>query len=169
MKQMFFWNSFAFSLIQWTLGIWFLAPLPFLNPACMSGTSQFTYCWSLAWRIWGISLLVCKISTVVQLFEHSLALLFYGIGIKTDFSSLVATAEFSKFSDILISISHSCERPGVSGGGVGWRPAAGSGALSSAVPAWDLLKEVTIIFTISTIVWSQVKQLGGNTTLPINR
>ena len=61
-------------------------------------------------------------------------------------------------------------RVGVSGGGVGWRwPAAGLGALSSAVPAWDLLKEVTVIFTISTIVWSQVKQLGGNTTLPINR
>ena len=56
MKQMFFWNSFAFSLIQWTMGIWFLAPLPFLNPACMSGTSQFTYCWSLAWRILSISL-----------------------------------------------------------------------------------------------------------------
>ena len=33
-------------------------------------------------------------------------------------------------------------------------PAAGSGALSSAVPAWDLLKEVTIIFITSTIVWS---------------
>ena len=41
-------------------------------------------------------------STVVQLFEHSLALIFYGIGIKTGFSSLVATAEFSKFADILM-------------------------------------------------------------------
>ena len=109
-------------------------------------------------------------STVVQLFEDSLALLFYGIGRKTDFSSLVATAEFSKFADVLTSITHSCECPGVSGGGVGWRwPAAGSGALSSAVRAWDVLKEVTIIFTISTIVWSQVKQQGANTTLPINR
>ena len=27
------------------------------------------------------------------------------------------------------------------------------GALSVAVPAWDLLKKVTIIFIISTIVW----------------
>ena len=29
---------------------------------------------------------------------------------------------------------------------------AGSGALSVAVPAWDLLKEVAIIFITSTIV-----------------
>ena len=33
---------------------------------------------------------------------------------------------------------------------------AGLGALSVAVCAWDLLKEVTIIFIISTIVWPQV-------------
>ena len=41
----------------------------------------------------------------------------------------------------------------VSGGGVGrqW-PAAGLGALSVAVGAWDLWKEVTIIFITSTIV-----------------
>ena len=46
------------------------------------------------------------------------------------------------------------ECPGVSGGGVGRRwPAAGLGALSAAVPAWDLLKEVAIIFITSTIVW----------------
>ena len=31
-------------------------------------------------------------------------------------------------------------------------PAAGLGALSAAVCAWDLLKEVAIIFIISTIV-----------------
>ena len=50
-----------------------------------------------------------------------------------------------------------------------WWPAAGLGALSVAVHAWDLLKEVTIIFITSTIVWPQVKQQGGNTALPINR
>ena len=61
------------------------------------------------------------------------------------------------------------ECPGVSGGGVGrWWPAAGSGALSAAVLAWDLLKEVTIIFITPTI-WPQVKQQGGSTALPINR
>ena len=42
-----------------------------------------------------------------------------------------------------------------------WRPAAGLGALSVAVPAWDLLKEVAIIFFTTTVVWSQVKQQEG--------
>ena len=37
-----------------------------------------------------------------------------------------------------------------------WWPAAGLGALSVAVHAWDLLKEVTVIFITSTIVWPQV-------------
>ena len=56
-----------------------------------------------------------------------------------------------------------CECPGVSGGSVGRRwPDAGLGAWSAAVPAWDLLKEVAIIFITPTIVWSQVKQQGGN-------
>ena len=47
--------------------------------------------------------------------------------------------------------------------------AAGLGALSEAEHAWDLLKEVTTFFISSTIVWSQVKQQGGNTALPLNR
>ena len=47
--------------------------------------------------------------------------------------------------------------------------AAGSGTPSVAVCAQDLLKEVAIIFVTSTIVWSQVKKQGGNTTWPINR
>ena len=47
-----------------------------------------------------------------------------------------------------------------------WWPTEGSEALSAAVHAWDLLKEVTIILTTSTIVWPQVKQQGGNTALP---
>ena len=50
-EQMFFWNSFAYSMIQWMLAIWSLVPLPFLNPAWTSGIFQFTYCWSLTWRI----------------------------------------------------------------------------------------------------------------------
>ena len=50
-----------------------------------------------------------------------------------------------------------------------WRPAAGLEALSVEVCAWDLLKEGAIIFIISTMVWPQVKQQGGNTALPINR
>ena len=34
---MFFWNSLAFSMIQWMLAIWSLVPLPFLKPAWTSG------------------------------------------------------------------------------------------------------------------------------------
>ena len=42
-----------------------------------------------------------------------------------------------------------------------WWPAAGLGALSAAVQAWDLLKEVAIIFITSTIVWPQVNSREG--------
>ena len=35
--------------------------------------------------------------------------------------------------------------------------------------AWDLLKEVTIIFITSTIVWPQVRLQGGNAAPPFNR
>ena len=54
---MFFWNSLAFSMIQRMLAIWSLVPLPFLKPAWTSGSSQFTYCWRVAWRILSITLL----------------------------------------------------------------------------------------------------------------
>ena len=46
-----FWNSLAFSMIQQMLSFWSLVPLPFLNPAFTSGSSQFTHRWSLAWSI----------------------------------------------------------------------------------------------------------------------
>ena len=39
---------------------------------------------SLAWRILSITLLACEISAIVQQFEHSLALPFFGIGMKID-------------------------------------------------------------------------------------
>ena len=52
---MFFWNSLAFSMIQWMLANWSLVPLPFLKPAWISGSSQFTYCWRLAWKILSIT------------------------------------------------------------------------------------------------------------------
>ena len=81
---MFFWNSLAFSMIQWMLVIWSLVPLPFLKPAWTSGSSWFTYCWSLAWRILSITLLVCETRAIVQYFERSLALPFFGIRMKTD-------------------------------------------------------------------------------------
>ena len=42
------------------------------------------YCWSLAWRILSITLLVCEMGAIVWWFEHSLVLPFFGIGMKTD-------------------------------------------------------------------------------------
>ena len=61
----FFCNSLAFSMIQRMLAFWSLVPLPFLNPSWTSGISQFTYCWSLAWRILNITLLVCEMNAIV--------------------------------------------------------------------------------------------------------
>ena len=42
-----------------------------------------------------------EVSAIVQQFEHSLALPFFGIGMKTDHFQSVATVEFSKFAGIL--------------------------------------------------------------------
>ena len=42
------------------------------------------HCWSLAWRTINITFLACEMSAIVQQFEHSLALLFFGTGMKTD-------------------------------------------------------------------------------------
>ena len=62
-------------MIQWMLAIWSLIPLPFLKPAWTSGSSQFMYCWSLAWRILSITLLACDnsmnwlISSSLQWYE----------------------------------------------------------------------------------------------------
>ena len=73
-------------MIQQMLAVWPLVPLPFLNPAWTSGSSQFMYCWRLAWRMLSIALLVCEMSAILRQFEHSLALSFFGIRMKTDLS-----------------------------------------------------------------------------------
>ena len=57
--------------------------------------------------------------------------------------------------DLPVSVQESLAEVWVGGG-----PAAGLGAPSAAVPAWDLWKEVSIISTTSTTVWPQVKQQG---------
>ena len=67
-------------MTQRMLTIWSLVPLPFLNPAWTSGSSQFTYSWSLAWRILSIMVLACEMSAI----EHSLVLPFFGVGMETD-------------------------------------------------------------------------------------
>ena len=71
-------------MTQRMLAIWSLVPLPFLNQAWTSGSSEFMYYWSLAWRILSITWLACEMSAIVRYFEHSLALPFFGIGMKTD-------------------------------------------------------------------------------------
>ena len=50
-------------MIQWMLAIWSLVPLPFLNPAWTSGSSQFMACWSLVQCI--IQGLVCVLISLI--------------------------------------------------------------------------------------------------------
>ena len=71
MKQMFFWNSLAYSMIQQMLAIWSLVPLPFLKPAWTF--SQFMYCWSLAWRslsIWEFWARILQYSCLESLMDR---------------------------------------------------------------------------------------------------
>ena len=77
------WNSLAFLMIQQTLAIWPLVPLLFLNSAWTSGSSWFTHCWSLAWRIFEhyFASVWDECNCVVV---WTLALPFFGIGMKTD-------------------------------------------------------------------------------------
>ena len=56
----------------------------FSKSSLTSGISWFTCYWSLAWRILSIILLTCEMSEIVQWIEHSLALPFFGIGMKSD-------------------------------------------------------------------------------------
>ena len=69
-----FWNSLAFSIIQYMLAIWFLVPLCFLYQAHTSGSSWFMYYWSLAWKSLSIILLVCENGCIC-----TVTLTFFGI------------------------------------------------------------------------------------------
>ena len=61
--------------------------------------------------------------------------------------------------DLPVSVQDSLAEAWVGGGLLqGW------GHLSVAVHAWDLLKDVTIIFITSTIVWSQVNSREGTSS-----
>ena len=66
------------------LAIKYLVLLSFLKPTWTSGNSSFRHCWSLAWRILSITLLVCEMSAIVRSLSIFLALPFFGIGMKTD-------------------------------------------------------------------------------------
>ena len=98
-KQMFFWNSLAFSIIQQMMTIWYLIPLLPQNPACTCESSWFTYCFGLIWRILSIPLLVYEMNIIVWFFDilwHSHS---SGLKWKLTFSSPVATAGFSIFAN----------------------------------------------------------------------
>ena len=84
------------------LAIWSLVPLPFLNPAWTTGSSWFMYCWSQAWRILRITLLVCEMSAIVRWFERSL-----GLEWKLTFSSPVATLSFPNLLAYWVQHFHS--------------------------------------------------------------
>ena len=74
-------------MIQWMLAIWSPVPLPFLNSAWTSESSQFTYCWSLAWRILSITLLTCEMRQLcgsLNILWHWLPKEDNGVGMKTD-------------------------------------------------------------------------------------
>ena len=96
---MFFWNSLAFLMIQQMLAIWSLVPLPFLNPAWTSGSSQFTYCLKPGLEnfehyfasVWD----ECNLWRSLSILWHCFSL---GLKWKLTFYSPVATAEFSKFA-----------------------------------------------------------------------
>ena len=51
-----------------------------------------------------MTLLACEMSEIVWEFEHYLALPFFEIGMKLNFSTPVPTAEFSNFAGILRAV-----------------------------------------------------------------
>ena len=96
--NVFVWNSLAFSMIQQVLAIWSLIPLTFLNPAWTYGSSQFTYCWSQAWRI-------LNITRVWDEWNCAVVWTFFGIAFLLDWNENwpfpVLWLEFSKVAGIL--------------------------------------------------------------------
>ena len=64
-------------MIQQMLAIWSLGPLLFLIPAWTPGSSRFTYCWSLAWRLW-LNILKCLVSYSMANTFMILCLVCYG-------------------------------------------------------------------------------------------
>ena len=91
-KQKYIYIYIFFFLLE--LSCVFYDPMDVGN--LISGSSAFSksslniwkfsvhICWSLAWKILIIALLVCEMSAILQYFEHSLALPFFEIGMKTD-------------------------------------------------------------------------------------
>ena len=68
-------------MIQRMLADWTPVPLPFLNTAWTSGSSWFTFCWNLTWRILSIPLLACEVSAV-----YAVVWWFFGIAFLWDWN-----------------------------------------------------------------------------------
>ena len=98
---MFFWNSLAFSMIEWILTIWSLVLLPFLNPAedvevpahvlLKPGLGNAEHYFASVWD-------ECNCAVVCTFFGTAFLL---ALEWKLTISSPVATAEFSKLAGIL--------------------------------------------------------------------
>ena len=73
-------------MIQQMLAIWPLVPLPFLKPAWTSGSSRFTYWWSLVWRILSITLLACEMSAIVWALMSAVVWAFFGTAFLRDWN-----------------------------------------------------------------------------------
>ena len=97
MKQMVFLNFSCFLYDQAGVGYLISCSPAFSKSNLNIWSSLCTYHFSLGWRVLSITLLVCEMNAIVQWFERCLPYLFFGIGMKTDFSSPMTTAEFSKF------------------------------------------------------------------------
>ena len=97
---MFFWNSLAFSMIQWMLAIWSLVLLPsksnlniwkfLVHVLLKHSLENFDYYFTSVWN-------ECNCAVSLSIFWHCLSL---RLEWKWNFSSPVATAEFSKFAGI---------------------------------------------------------------------
>jgi len=82
---MFFWNSLAVLMIQWMLAIWFLVPLPFLIQ--LGHLEVHGKCTVGAWlgEFWALLYYHVRwVQLCSSLNIHSLALPFFGTGMKTD-------------------------------------------------------------------------------------
>ena len=98
---MFFWNSLAFSMIQRMLAIWSLVRLPFLNPTWTLKvlSSRAVEAWlGEFWASLYYHVRWVRLCGSLNILLHCLSL---GLEWKLTFSSPMATAEFSKFADML--------------------------------------------------------------------
>ena len=74
----------------------------FSKPSLYNWKTQFTYYWRVAWRILSITLLACEMSRIVPQFQTLFGItLLWEWNENWSFLVFVATAEFSKCTDIL--------------------------------------------------------------------